>query len=121
MTELELTARYLADPAEYARVRLGMKLHPTQAAVLRALFQPKSRVVFGCGNEVGKTRRVVVEPERKTCLDNSRKTFLCGIQKSGFVGSNAITRCLMMINQRRTEDRRLNTTGIPRFICSDHR
>lgn len=49
----------LAEPDSYARHRLGFALHPTQAAVLRAVFKPKSRVVFRCANEVGKTRRVV--------------------------------------------------------------
>ncbi len=54
-------AKRITTPDGYAEVRLGMKLHPTQAAVLRALFprQGKSRVVFRCANEVGKTRRVV--------------------------------------------------------------
>lgn len=49
----------LAVPHTYAEDRLGMKLHPTQQNVLKALFRPKSRVVFRCANEVGKTRRVV--------------------------------------------------------------
>lgn len=32
-----------------------MKLHPKQAAVLRDLFQPKSRLCVRCANEIGKT------------------------------------------------------------------
>jgi hypothetical protein len=50
----------LSDPASYAEVRLGMKLHPKQAAVLRDIFSKNgSRVVSRCANEVGKTRRVL--------------------------------------------------------------
>ena len=45
----------LARPDLYATHRLGMNLHPTQAAVLRDIFTPSSRVSFRCGNEVGKT------------------------------------------------------------------
>lgn len=52
-------AKALATPDGYAEVRLGMKLHPKQAAVLRDVFKPGSRVVFRCGNEVGKTRKVL--------------------------------------------------------------
>lgn len=52
-------ARRLATPDGYAEERLGMKLHPAQAAVLRDVFRPGSRVVFRCSNEVGKTRRVL--------------------------------------------------------------
>jgi phage terminase large subunit len=49
----------LATPSGYAEVRLGMKLHPTQKAVLDALFLDyQSRVVFRCSNEIGKTSRV---------------------------------------------------------------
>lgn len=49
----------IMTPDGYARVRLGMKLHPKQAAVLRDLFKPKSRVVSRNANETGKTRRVL--------------------------------------------------------------
>jgi hypothetical protein len=58
--ELMARAKRMTTPDGYAEVRLGMGLHPTQAAVLRALFPRtgKSRVVFRCANEVGKTRRV---------------------------------------------------------------
>jgi len=35
-----------------------MRLHPKQEAVLRDLYEPGSRVVFACGNEVGKTTKV---------------------------------------------------------------
>ena len=50
----------LALPDTYAEERLGMKLHPKQAAVLRDLFsRDGTRVVNRCANEVGKTRRVL--------------------------------------------------------------
>ena len=50
----------LSRPDTYAEDRLGMKLHPKQAAVLRDIFsKPSSRVVNRCGNETGKTRRVL--------------------------------------------------------------
>lgn len=53
-------AKALATPDGYARERLGMKLHPKQAAVLRDIFSRNgSRVVSRCANEVGKTRRVL--------------------------------------------------------------
>lgn len=42
----------------YSETKLGMKLHPKQAAVVRDLFKPNSRVSFRCGNEVGKTSHV---------------------------------------------------------------
>lgn len=51
----------MATPDGYASARLGFKLHPKQAAVLRDLFSKrKQRCVFLCGNEVGKTSRVAV-------------------------------------------------------------
>jgi hypothetical protein len=57
---LRAKAMKLADPAGYAEERLGMKLHPKQAAVLRDIFSKDgSRVVSRCANEVGKTRRVL--------------------------------------------------------------
>lgn len=49
----------LGTPDGYALERLGMKLHPKQAAVLRDTFKKSSRVVNRCANEVGKTRRVL--------------------------------------------------------------
>lgn len=57
---LQAKARRLATPDGYAEERLGMKLHPKQAAVLRDVFsRDGSRVVNRCANEVGKTRRVL--------------------------------------------------------------
>ncbi|MDE2106123.1 MAG: hypothetical protein KGL39_53365 [Patescibacteria group bacterium] len=47
------------DPATYAEIELGMKLHPKQAAVLRDIFKPRSRVCLRKANEVGGTRKVV--------------------------------------------------------------
>lgn len=53
--------RIMARPSGYAEHRLGMKLHPRQAAVLDDLFsRRKQRMSFLCGNEVGKTSRVAV-------------------------------------------------------------
>ena len=58
-SDAELVARALARASGYARVRLGMQLHPKQAAVLDDLFsKAKSRLAFFCSNEVGKTSRV---------------------------------------------------------------
>lgn len=51
-------AAAISRPWTYAQFRLGMKLHPKQVGVLRDLYEPGSRVVFACGNEVGKTSRV---------------------------------------------------------------
>ena len=57
---LQAKARRLATPDGYAEERLGMRLHPKQAAVLRDIFSKEgSRVVNRCSNEVGKTRRVL--------------------------------------------------------------
>lgn len=42
----------------YAEEVLGFKLHPKQAAVLKDLFRPRSRISLCCSNEVGKTSRV---------------------------------------------------------------
>jgi phage terminase large subunit len=56
MTPQEIVS--YGTPDGYALAKLGMKLHPKQAAVLRDLFKPKSRVVLRCGNEVGKTASV---------------------------------------------------------------
>lgn len=52
-------ARQISKPSGYAQHRLGFQLHPVQAAVLDAIFKIKSRVVFRCGNEVGKTQVVL--------------------------------------------------------------
>jgi len=62
MSELSREERIgrLALADTYAETRLGMKLHPKQAAVLRDVFaRDGSRVVNRCANEVGKTRRVL--------------------------------------------------------------
>jgi len=60
-SDIDVVARSLARPSGYAAVRLGMSLHPKQAQVLDALFRrDKTRVLFICGNEVGKTSRVAV-------------------------------------------------------------
>ena len=59
-TEKELVAQALARPWTYAHARLGMKLHPKQADVLKSWFKPHSRTAFRCGNEVGKTSHVAV-------------------------------------------------------------
>lgn len=50
-----------ATPDGYAESKLGLKLHPKQAAVLRSLFRPgkKTRVAFRKANEVGGTRTVI--------------------------------------------------------------
>lgn len=58
-SKAELIAK-LAFPDTYAEVRLGMRLHPKQKAVLRDLFSREgSRVINRCSNEVGKTRKVL--------------------------------------------------------------
>lgn len=50
----------LSKPDTYAEERLGMRLHPKQKAVLRAIFNGEgSRVVSRNANETGKTRRVL--------------------------------------------------------------
>lgn len=56
----ELVAQALAKPWSYARVKLGKTLHPKHEAVLRDLYEPGSRVVARCGNEVGKTSSIAV-------------------------------------------------------------
>lgn len=54
-----LVAKY-SMPDTYAEARLGMKLHPKQKAVLRAIFAREgSRVVSRNANETGKTRKVL--------------------------------------------------------------
>lgn len=56
---LKCAADQLECPAGYAKLRLGYDLHPTQSAVLDRLFMDGSRVLYLCGNETGKTRRVI--------------------------------------------------------------
>ena len=46
-------------PDGYAEDTLGMALHPKQAAVLRDIFTPRSRVSLRKANEVGGTRKVI--------------------------------------------------------------
>jgi hypothetical protein len=55
--DIQQAAR-LTKPDLYAKDRLGMSLHPKQAAVLRALFKKHNYVSFLCSNEVGKTTHV---------------------------------------------------------------
>ncbi len=54
-------AKLISTPSGYAKHRLGMDLHPKQAAILDAMFPlvGKSRIAARCANEVGKTRRVI--------------------------------------------------------------
>lgn len=61
--DLELVAKAMSRPSGWVKYRLGVKLHPKQAAVLDDLFpepskRKTSRVSFRCGNEVGKTASV---------------------------------------------------------------
>src|SRR5690348_325849 len=63
MTDAQRVAR-LVRPDTYAEDRLGLKLHPKQAAILRDLFPPPSkakgsRLSVRKANEVGGTRSVV--------------------------------------------------------------
>lgn len=51
---------FLATPVGFGRNILKMPLYPKQEAVLNDLAKPNSRVVFRCGNEVGKTSMVGV-------------------------------------------------------------
>lgn len=53
----------LTIPSGYAEGKLQLKLHPTQAKVVDALFDStvsKPKIAFKCGNEVGKTSHVAV-------------------------------------------------------------
>lgn len=56
-----LQAKPLISPSGYATERLGLRLHPKQAAVLDDFLTPygKSRVAFRKANEVGGTRTVI--------------------------------------------------------------
>jgi hypothetical protein len=58
-TDQELVIQALSIPSGYATVRLGINLHPTQAKALDSLFADH-KVVFRCGNGVGKTSIVLV-------------------------------------------------------------
>lgn len=63
MTDVETVLSY-HQPDSYATNRLGLNLHPKQAAVLRDIFpdpskSTKSRVSFRKANEVGGTRTVI--------------------------------------------------------------
>lgn len=61
MTEPEQVAR-LSRPHTYAEDRLGLKLHPRQAGVLKDLFPTggkKSHVSARCSNEIGKTTHIL--------------------------------------------------------------
>ena len=56
MTDTEIIAKALSIPSGYAKVRLGLKLHPVQANVIDTLFRNKhSKVCFRSANESGKT------------------------------------------------------------------
>jgi hypothetical protein len=60
--EIRAKAQLRKTPDGYAQSKMGMKLHPKQAAVLRDLFPGagrKSRVSLRKANEVGGTRRIV--------------------------------------------------------------
>lgn len=60
-SDAEVVAQALARPSSFAKVRLGMDLHPTQSRVLDDLFsKPKSRLAGFFSNEVGKTSRIGV-------------------------------------------------------------
>jgi hypothetical protein len=60
--EIRAKAQLRKTPHGYAQSKLGMKLHPKQAAVLRDLFPgagKKSRVSLRKANEVGGTRTII--------------------------------------------------------------
>ena len=56
--EIRAKAQLRKTPDGYAQSKLGMKLHPKQAAVLRDIFKPRSRVSLRKANEVGGTRKI---------------------------------------------------------------
>jgi len=59
MLSREDIIKILAKPSGYAKLRLSMELHPIQSSVVDCLFEEERRkVVFLCGNEVGKSSRV---------------------------------------------------------------
>lgn len=61
MTDTEILIKVLSKPSGYASVRLGMKLHPTQADILDKIFEkPKNKVSALFGNELGKTSKIGV-------------------------------------------------------------
>jgi len=56
MTDSEILAEALLIPSGYAEIKLGLKLHPTQKAVLDNIFKCHgTRTAFRCANGVGKT------------------------------------------------------------------
>jgi len=57
--EIRVKARLRKTPDGYAKSKLGIKLHPKQAAVLRDMFKPKSRVSLRKANEIGGTRTII--------------------------------------------------------------
>lgn len=59
MTDTELLAKALSTPAGYAKVKLGIDLHPKQKDVLESVFRDK-KCVFRAANGVGKTSMVLV-------------------------------------------------------------
>jgi hypothetical protein len=59
LLEMDRRSDLRLTPDGYAQDKLGMTLHPKQAAVLRDLFTPRSRVSLRKANEVGGTRKVV--------------------------------------------------------------
>ena len=60
ISKIEVLADRLMTPDGYAELRLKMRLHPKQKAVLRDIFSRSgSRVVNRCANETGKTRKVL--------------------------------------------------------------
>ena len=48
----------VSTPDGYAKVKLGMNVHPKQAAVMQDLFRKGSRVALRSGNECGKTSTI---------------------------------------------------------------
>ncbi len=57
MTPTQRTA--LATPEGFGRAFLGLPMYPPQRAVLRDVAAEGAKVVFRCGNEVGKTSVVL--------------------------------------------------------------
>jgi len=59
--QIEAVKAMREKPSLYAKYRLKMNLHPTQASVMDSLFSaPKTKVCFRCANEVGKSSVVAV-------------------------------------------------------------
>ena len=62
--DITVLADALSTASGYATVKLGMKPHPTQAAVMDSVFSAKrTRTSFLCGNSIGKTSVVAA-----TCI-----------------------------------------------------